>query len=92
MDVPWFDQKTGALNFDEIVVERPSYQKIMQDGVVTPAELQAQAMRVAELFRQLEPLLSPEAKAATTEALCEMSVLYTLTGLAANAAAKRGAQ
>jgi hypothetical protein len=61
-----------------MVVERPSYRKIVQDRVVTPAEFQEQAQQVAALFRQLEGLLSPEAKAVATDALCELAVLNAL--------------
>ena len=79
MDTSWFDPATGTLRFDEMVMERPSYQKITQDGAVTPAEMRAQAEHVAGLLRELEGLLSPEAKAVATDALCELAVLNALT-------------
>ena len=79
MGESWFDEKTGLLRFDEIVAARPSFQKIMQDGVVTSAEFREQAETVHKLMEQLEGMLSPEEKALTTETLAELSVLLVLS-------------
>lgn len=87
MSQPWFDPSSGALLFDEIVAERPSYQKILADGKVTPAEFQEQAQRVVGLLQQLEEKLPPEAKSIATEALCELAVLHALAARAARPAA-----
>ena len=73
----WFDT-AGMLRLDEIVSTRPSFQRIMQDGRVTPAEYHAQAARVTELLRVLEARLDPEQKAAVTETLGELAVLMAL--------------
>lgn len=81
----WFDPETGTLLFDQMVAERPSFQKITADGVVTPAELHEQAVRVADLFRTLEAALPPDAKTAATDALCELAVLHALTSRAISA-------
>ncbi len=78
MDRPWFDQDTGILLLDEYVLEMDSYRRIVEDEVITDAELVEQTQRVASLLRRLEEVLSPEAKALATEALCELTVLNAL--------------
>ncbi|MDQ3923434.1 MAG: hypothetical protein M3309_05860 [Actinomycetota bacterium] len=78
MDRPWFDQDTGTLLLDEYVLERDSYRRIVEDEVITDAELVEQTQRVASLLQRLEEVLSPEAKSLATEALCELAVLNAL--------------
>jgi hypothetical protein len=78
MDRPWFDRETGTLMLDEYVVEMDSYRRIVEDAVITDAELVEQTQRVTSLLRQLEETLSPEAKAIVTEALGELAVLNAL--------------
>jgi hypothetical protein len=78
MDRPWFDQETGTLMLDEYVAEMDSYRRIVEDEVITDAELVEQTQRVASLLRRLEEALSPEAKSLATEALGELAVLNAL--------------
>jgi hypothetical protein len=78
MDRPWFDGETGTLLLDEYVVEMGSYRRIVEDAVITDAELVEQTQRVTSLLRQLEETLSPEAKALATETLGELAVLNAL--------------
>ncbi len=78
MDKPWFDPQTGTLMLDEYVAEIDSYRRIVEDEVITDAELVEQTQRVASLLRRLEETLSPEAKSLATEALCELAVLNAL--------------
>jgi flagellin-specific chaperone FliS len=78
MDKPWFDQETGTLLLDQYVVEMDSYRRIVEDEVITDAELVAQTQRVTSLLQRLEETLSPEAKALVTEALSELAVLNAL--------------
>jgi hypothetical protein len=54
MDRPWFDQETGALMLDEYVLEMDSYRRIVEDAVITDAELVEQTQRVTSLLRQLQ--------------------------------------
>ena len=77
-DRPWFDEETGTLLLDEYVVEMDSYRRIVEDEVITDAELVEQTKRVASLLRRLEEALSPEAKAVATEVLGELAVLNAL--------------
>jgi flagellin-specific chaperone FliS len=78
IDKPWFDQETGTLLLDEYVLEMDSYRRIVEDETITDDELVEQTQRVASLLRQLEEVLSPEAKAIATEALGELAVLNAL--------------
>ena len=78
MDRPWFDQETGTLMLDEYVLEMDSYRRIVEDETITDDELLEQTQRVTSLLQQLEETLSPEAKAITTEALGELTVLNAL--------------
>jgi restriction endonuclease Mrr len=78
MDRPWFDQQSGTLLLDDYAVEMDSYRRIVEDETITDAELLEQTQRVMSLLRQLEEVLSPEAKALATEALSELAVLSAL--------------
>ncbi|HET6312671.1 MAG TPA: hypothetical protein VFH60_02460 [Chloroflexia bacterium] len=77
MDKPWFDE-SGMLLLDDYVMQSASYQRVTDDHQVEEEEIAAQAQRVAELLKQLEGLLSPEAKAVATDALSELAVLSLL--------------
>ena len=78
MDRPWFERETGALMLDEYVVEMESYRRIVEDEIITDAELIEQTQRVTSLLQQLEETLALEAKAIATEALGELAVLNAL--------------
>ncbi len=78
MDRPWFDQETGTLLLDEYVLEMDSYRRIVEDEVITDAELVEQTQRVASLLGRLEEALSSEVKALATETLGELAVLNAL--------------
>ena len=75
---PWFDAETGVLKLDEYVEAMPSFQKVVQDGLVTDDELEQHALRVVGLLRQLDERLPDDLKALATAALCELAVLYAL--------------
>ena len=68
MDRPWFDEQTGTLLLDDYAVEMDSYRRIVEDEIITDAELLDQTQRVVSLLQQLDEVLSPEAKALATEA------------------------
>ena len=78
MSKSWFDTKTGHLLFDEHVAVRPSFQKVMADGVVTDSELADQAELVTKLLRRLESELPPDKRDLMHEAFCELAVLNAL--------------
>lgn len=85
MKRPWFDSSTGLLLLDDYVAGSPSFQKIMQDQVVTQEEVEEQGRRTVELLKRLESMLSPEAHEAATEALCELAVFYAVGQMCAAA-------
>lgn len=77
MDRPWFDE-SGMLLLDDYVMQTASYSRIMEDTQVNEEEIAEHGQRVGQLLKQLEGMLSPEAKAVATEAIMELSVLSLL--------------
>lgn len=78
MNRPWFDPENGVMLFNDYVAEMPSFKKITEDSVVTDTEVGEQAEKVVSLLKELERMLSPEAKEVATDALCELAVLNAL--------------
>ena len=73
-----FDEQTGYLRLDEIVQERQTFQKAMEDGKVTDTEMKEQAELVLTLLQELEDRLSDEDEKLVADALCELAVLYEM--------------
>ena len=57
----------GILNIDEAVLNSDSYQKIMEDGIVTDEELEEQSKKVTDLLKDASKL--PEQEQAFIEKL-----------------------
>jgi hypothetical protein len=55
-----------------------SWQQALADGRIEASEVEAQAKRVADRLRALEPTLSDEQHAAVTDVLYELSVLQSM--------------
>jgi len=70
-----FDEN-GFLNISDIVKNHPSYKAIMEDGVVTDRELQAQAEAAIASLRKLQSLCNEEQQGAILDAITEMGVLF----------------
>ena len=70
--------KEGILNIDELVAQRPTFRKIMEDQIVTDDELTNQANLVVNLLKKLEQTLSPGQLSEVENLLAEMSVLYAI--------------
>lgn len=70
-----FFEEEGILNIDDLILEQPSFQKIMEDGVVTEEELQEQSRRVINSLKIFESSASPEQIDQVRELLAEISVL-----------------
>ena len=79
-----FFDNSGMLNIDELIVEQPSFIKIMEDGVVTEEELQEQSKRVENILKDIEQTTSPEAIDKVRHLLAEMSVLVAIRQIQAN--------
>ena len=73
-----FFDENGVLDIDGAVTGTATYQKIMEDGVVTEEEVAEQAAKVSGLIRELEKNLSPEQSSLVKELIAEMSVLYSV--------------
>ncbi len=70
--------KEGILNIDELVCQRPTFKKIMEDQMVSDEELSAQADLVIASLKKLERMLSAEELTEVENLLAEMSVLYAV--------------
>lgn len=76
-----FFDESGALNLDALILNQPSFKKIMEDGVVTEAELIEQGLRVTNLLKQMEQTFSPNQIDQVRELLAEISVLVAARGI-----------
>lgn len=72
-----FDE-SGSLNLDDLIIQQPSFIKIMEDGVVTEEEVVEQRERVVSLLKNLEKNFSPEQIDQVRELLAEISVLVAV--------------
>lgn len=73
-----FFDNNGMLNIDDLIVEQPSFIKIMEDGVVTEEELQEQSKRVESILKDIEQTASPETIEKVRHLLAEVSVLVAI--------------
>lgn len=76
-----FFDETGSLNLDELILQQPSFQHIMADGIVTEQELQDQSARVTSLLHRIEQTASPAQIDQIRELLAEISVLVAARGI-----------
>lgn len=70
----FFNEK-GILNLDEMVSERPSFKKIMEDGIVTEQELSEQSDKVVDLLHRIETELTTSQQELVKEVLVEVNVM-----------------
>ena len=73
-----FFDNCGTLNIDEIIVNQPTFIKILEDRVVTEQELQEQSTRVTNLLKEIEANASPEIIEKVRQLLAEISVLVAI--------------
>lgn len=73
-----FFNEDGILNIDEMIIESPSFQKIMEDGVVTDEELAEQAGKVVAQLREMETKFNEEQIAEIKKLLVESNVLQAI--------------
>ena len=76
-----FFNESGSLNMDELIMERPSFQELMADGVVTDDKIEEQGQRVKDLILQMEPDFTPEQMDQIYDLVAEVSVLLTLAAI-----------
>lgn len=73
-----FFDESGGLNIDDLILQQPSFQKIMEDGIVTEEELAEQKDRVIALLKKFEQNSTPEQIDQVRELLAEISVLIAV--------------
>ena len=73
--------ENGFLNVEDLIMNSPSFQKIMEDNIITEEELQAQSDLVISLLTQLEATCSDEQKELLRKLLAELCVLVGVNGV-----------
>ena len=76
-----FDE-SGSFNTDGLIMDRPSFQAIMADGVVSEEDINEQGERIKRLIAEMEPNFTPEQKAQIEDLVAEVSVLLTAAAIA----------
>lgn len=73
-----FFNEDGSLKINETIMNQPSFIKIMEDGVVTAEEIEAQSQRVLDLFHTIEDTFTEEQKIIVRDLIVESNVLNTI--------------
>ena len=74
-----FFDESGTLNIEDLIIQQPSFLKIIEDGVVTDEELADQKARVINVLKKLEQELTPEQIDQVRELMAEISVLVAIS-------------
>lgn len=73
-----FFDENGIIDIDELIIKHPSFQKIMEDGIVTDEELAEQADKVIALLHDIESKYSEEQVAEIKNLMAEINVLHSI--------------
>jgi hypothetical protein len=73
--------ENGFLNVEDLIMNSPSFQKIMEDNTITEEEIQTQSDLVISLLTQLESTCSEEQKELLRRLLAELCVLVGVNGM-----------
>jgi methyl coenzyme M reductase alpha subunit len=73
-----FFDENGIIDIDELIINHPSYQKIMEDGIVTDEELAEQSDKVIALLHDIESKYSEEQIAEIKNLMAEINVLHSV--------------
>lgn len=76
-----FFDESGTLNIDDLILQQPSFKKMMEDGVITEEELTEQKERVITLLKNFEQHSTPEQIDQVRELLAEISVLIAVKNI-----------
>ena len=68
----------GLLDIDEMIAKEASFQKIMEDGVITDDELHQQSELVIYLLHEVEQRFSEEDQLFIKKLFAETNVLATI--------------
>jgi len=74
-----FFDENGMFRLDEMATKSQSFQKIMEDEIVTDEEIVEQTERVHELFQRMEKSFSPEQLELIADSITQLAVLYAIT-------------
>lgn len=66
------------MNIDEAILNKESFKKIMEDGIVSEEEIKEQSEKVIGLFKDIENKFSEEQLRDIKDLLAETSVLYAV--------------
>lgn len=73
-----FFEDEDTLNIEDLIMEQISFQKIMEDGIVTKEELEEQSQRVIASLKAFEKDATPAQIDKVREILAEISVLVAV--------------
>ena len=73
--------ENGFLNVEDLIMNSPSFQEIMEDNTITEEEIQTQSDLVISLLTQLESTCSEEQKELLRRLLAELCVLVGVNGV-----------
>ena len=73
-----FFNQNGILNIDEAILNKESFKKVMEDGIVSEEEIKEQSEKVIGLFKDIENKFSEEQLRDIKDLLAETSVLYAV--------------
>jgi len=68
----------GFIDIDEMIAREPSFQKIMEDGIVTDEELKQQSEQVISLLHEVENRLSDDDQQLVKRLFAETNVLSAI--------------
>lgn len=74
----FFFNEDGSLRINETIMSQPSFLKIMEDGIVTEQEVDAQSQKVVNLFHRVEDELTDNQKELVQALLVESHVLNAI--------------
>lgn len=73
-----FITENGLLDLDSIIIHNPSYQKIMEDGIVTDEEIQEQAEKIDSMLKDMKSKYTLEQFSEIQTLIAEISVLLAI--------------
>lgn len=73
-----FFNEDGTLRINELIAQQPSFQKIMEDGIVTAEEVMQQSELVLSLIHKVDDTFSEDQKQLVQQLLIETNVLSSI--------------
>ena len=74
-----FILENGLLDLDSIIINNPSYKKIMEDGVITPEEIEEQAKKIDSVLKLMKEKYSQEQFSEIQSLIADVSVLFVIS-------------